>query len=74
LIFYRKSENIKLFILAFNFAELNSIVDFYHVDSWGMNPCLPGVYNGVVPVGKTEHGTNYLLGLVTIIISIFKYI
>ncbi|XP_025409822.1 uncharacterized protein LOC112683137, partial [Sipha flava] len=48
---------------AYNFAELNSIVDFYYVESRRINPCLPDVFNGVVPVGKTEHGTNYYLGL-----------
>ncbi|XP_060852996.1 uncharacterized protein LOC132930904 [Rhopalosiphum padi] len=47
----------------YNFEELNDLVDFYEVQTFKLNECVPNLYNGRTPITKSEHGANYLYGM-----------
>lgn len=43
---------------------MNSLVDFYELNTFGLNKCDPTLYNGRVPLLTRKHGANYLSSMV----------
>jgi len=48
---------------VYNYDELNSIVDFYEIQTFALNSCNPNIYNGRSPISTSEHGPNYCYGM-----------
>ncbi|KAF0704749.1 Uncharacterized protein FWK35_00033297, partial [Aphis craccivora] len=48
---------------VYNFEELNKVLTYFDVDATKLNYCNPKLYNGLVPITKSEPGDNYLYGL-----------
>lgn len=57
----------------FKYEELNAMVDFYNVETYALNACKPEIFNGIVPIGKTEYGPKYYLGMVKITVNILNF-
>ncbi|KAL4090885.1 hypothetical protein QTP88_025644 [Uroleucon formosanum] len=49
---------------VYNFPELNDLVTFYEIRTYCLNPCNPTLYNGLTPIKMSEHGAEYLFGMV----------
>ncbi|XP_060852032.1 uncharacterized protein LOC132930276 [Rhopalosiphum padi] len=48
---------------VYNYDELNTIVDFYKIETYALNSCDPNFYNGMTPISQTDHGPHYYYGM-----------
>lgn len=48
---------------VFDFVKLNDIVDYYEMDTFGLNTCNNKLYNGLTPLHNINNGSSCLISM-----------